>query len=185
MWARMHQHRGGCGESSRGHGWRGRGRGEDGESRSRFFEQGELRLVMLALIAEEPRHGYDIIRAIEERVGGAYAPSPGVVYPTLTLLEEMGLIAAQATDGSKRLFTVTEAGRAHLAERAGHVEAVMRRMGDTKAERERGDVTPVIRAMANLRTALRLRLARGEVPPETMRRVAALIDELAAKVDEL
>lgn len=183
MWHQMNH--GGCGSGSRRGGWRGRGRSEDGEGRGRFFEQGELRLVILSLVAEEARHGYDIIRAIEERVGGAYAPSPGVVYPTLTLLEEMGLIEAQASEGSKRLFRVTEAGRAHLAERAGHVEAVLRRMGDVRAERERGDVTPVLRAMANLRTALRLRLARGEVSPETMRRAAALIDELATKVDEL
>ena len=65
----------------------------------RMFESGELRLVLLKLIAEQPRHGYDLIRAIEEMTGGEYAPSPGVVYPTLTLLQDMGLIEEAAGEG--------------------------------------------------------------------------------------
>lgn len=185
MWYGM-RHGGGCGPGMRGRsGGRGRGRGEDGESRGRFFEQGELRLVLLALIAEAPRHGYDLIRAVEERTGGAYAPSPGVVYPTLTLLEDMGLIEADAGDGSKKLFRLTPAGKAHLEERRAQVDASMARMDSAHAEATRGDITPVLRAMANLRTALRLRLARGGADAETMRRAAALIDEVAAKVDGL
>ena len=73
--------------------WGGRGRGERGEGRSRrMFDGGELRLVLLKLIADEPRHGYDLIRQIEELTGGAYAPSPGVVYPTITMLDDMGFI---------------------------------------------------------------------------------------------
>ena len=87
-----------------GRGGRGRGR-----RARRMFESGELRLVLLKLIADEPRHGYDLIRAIEELTGGEYAPSPGVVYPTLTLLQDMGLIEeaarrrpAQAVPGHRR-----------------------------------------------------------------------------------
>jgi len=189
MFYRMRHQGGGCGERGRMHGsgpGRHEGRHEGGEGRlRRFFEQGDLRLVILALIADAPRHGYDLIREIEARVGGAYAPSPGIVYPTLTLLEEMGLIEVQASEGAKRLYAVTDAGRAYLAERAGLVEGLMRRMGEVKAERERGDYTPVLRAMANLRNALRLRLARGGIDAETVRRAAALIDEIAAKVDGL
>jgi DNA-binding PadR family transcriptional regulator len=181
----MHRSGGGCGPRSwSGRGPRGRG-GHDGEGRSRFFEQGELRLVLLTLIAEAPRHGYDLIRAVEERTGGAYAPSPGVVYPTLTLLEDMGLIEADSSEGSKKLYRITPAGATHLAERSGHVDAVMARMTEAHAEATRGDITPVLRAMANLRNALRLRLARGQVDAETARRAAALIDELAAKIDTL
>jgi len=180
---------GGCGSGESGDGRRGRGRyGRRGEGEARgtrMFEQGDLRLVILALVADTPRHGYDIIREIEARVGGAYAPSPGVVYPTLTLLEEMGLIEVQAAEGSKRLYAVTDAGREYLAERAGQVETLMRRMADVKGEAERGDIAPVIRAMANLRNALRLRLLRGEADAETIRKATQLIDELAAKVDTL
>jgi DNA-binding PadR family transcriptional regulator len=82
-----------------------------------MFDGGELRLVLLKLIADETRHGYELIRAIEAMAGGAYAPSPGVVYPTLSMLDEMGLIAEQRSDDAKKRFAVTEEGRAHLAER--------------------------------------------------------------------
>ena len=91
-------------------------RGPGGRQR-RMFDGGELRLVLLKLIADETRHGYELIRAIEAMAGGAYAPSPGVVYPTLSMLDEMGLIAEQRSDDAKKRFAVTEEGRAHLAER--------------------------------------------------------------------
>ena len=110
--------RGGFGHRGFGH-----RRGRDGEGRGgprgrRMFDGGELRLVLLKLIADEPRHGYDLIRQVEELTGGAYAPSPGIVYPTLTLLDDMGLIEAQQAEGAKKLFAVTDAGTAHLAENA-------------------------------------------------------------------
>ncbi len=193
-----HMHTGGCGEGGGGwRGWRGRhgegrseggiggGGGREGGRMRRFFEQGDLRLVILGLIADAPAHGYELIRAIEERVGGAYAPSPGVVYPTLTLLEETGLIEAAATEGNKRLFQITDSGRAYLTERKTQLDELMARMDGVREERTRGDYTPVIRAMHNLRTALRLRLARGHATAETVSAVAAAIDEVAAKVDGL
>src|SRR5687767_6216148 len=103
----------------------------DGEGRSRrMFDSGELKLVLLKLISEQPRHGYDLIRAIEERTGGAYAPSPGVVYPTLTLLNDMELIEEQKSDGTKKLFAITSAGDVHLAERAEEVEALLARLDE-------------------------------------------------------
>ena len=91
----------------------GRGRGRRAR---RMFEGGELRLVLLKLIADEPRHGYDLMRAIEELTGGEYAPSPGVVYPTLTLLQDMGLIDEAAGDGPRKPFQATDEGRKHLQE---------------------------------------------------------------------
>ena len=176
---------GGVGGNGRRSRWGGGEEASGGGRMRRFFEQGDLRLLLLELIAERPRHGYDLIREIEARVGGAYAPSPGVVYPTLTLLDEMGLIEAQASEGAKRQWAITEAGRAHLAENRARVDELVARMDEVRSERERGDYTPVMRAMANLRTALRMRLARGEVTGETVRHVAAAIDEVAAKVDRL
>src|ERR1700741_3032027 len=88
--------------------WTGTGGGTRG--RRRMFDGGELRLVLLKLISEQPRHGYDLIREIEERTGGAYAPSPGVVYPTLTLLEDMGLIDEEKSEGARKLFSITKLG---------------------------------------------------------------------------
>jgi DNA-binding PadR family transcriptional regulator len=81
----------------------------------RFFAHGDLRLVILRLIAEKPRHGYEIIKEIEERVGGAYSPSPGVIYPTLTLLEEVGYVDVTPGEGARKLHTITEAGRSFLS----------------------------------------------------------------------
>src|SRR5580704_5767171 len=91
------------------HGRQGRG-GRLG----RFFAHGDLRLVILHLIAEKPRYGYEIIKAIEEQVAGAYSPSPGVIYPTLTLLEELGYVTVNAGDGAKKLHEITAEGRAFL-----------------------------------------------------------------------
>jgi DNA-binding PadR family transcriptional regulator len=90
----------------------------------RVVGDGDLRLIALSLIAESPRHGYDIIKALEERSRGAYSPSPGVVYPTLTFLEEAGF-ATSASEGNKRVYAVTEAGRAHLAENHDQVRVAL------------------------------------------------------------
>ena len=84
----VHHHRGHFGRGPF-HGWRSRGPGFGGRE-GRMFDGGELRLVILRLVAEKPRYGYEIIKELGERVGGEYSPSPGVVYPTLTMLEEMG-----------------------------------------------------------------------------------------------
>ena len=93
----------------------------------RMLAQGDLRLIALALIAEQPRHGYEIIKVLEDKTAGWYSPSPGIVYPTLTYLEEAGYVTAQA-EGAKKLFTITETGRAYLDENRDFVDAVLERM---------------------------------------------------------
>jgi DNA-binding PadR family transcriptional regulator len=93
----------------------------------RMLATGDLRLIALALIAEQPRHGYEIIKLLEDKTAGWYSPSPGIVYPTLTFLEEAGYVTAQA-DGAKKLYTITEEGRAHLEENRDFVDAVLERM---------------------------------------------------------
>ena len=101
----------------------------------RMLAQGDLRLLALALIAEQPRHGYEIIKVLEEKTEGWYAPSPGIVYPTLTYLEEAGYVTAQA-DGAKRLYTITDEGRAYLESNRDFVDAVLERL-DAVGERMR------------------------------------------------
>jgi DNA-binding PadR family transcriptional regulator len=81
----------------------------------RMLASGDLRLVALYLIEQQPRHGYDLIKAVEERSNGVYSPSPGIVYPALTFLEEAGYVTSSA-DGNKKLYTITDAGRAHLSD---------------------------------------------------------------------
>src|SRR6266436_329133 len=93
---------------------RGDGSGHHRRRSGRLFDHGELRLVVLGLISERPRHGYEIIKEIEDRVSGSYSPSPGVIYPTLTMLEELGHATVAPTAGGKKLYTVTPEGTAFL-----------------------------------------------------------------------
>jgi DNA-binding PadR family transcriptional regulator len=165
-------------EGSEGRGWRGR------RSR-RMFESGELRLVLLKLIADEPRHGYDLIRAIEEITGGEYAPSPGVIYPTLTLLQDMGLIDEAPGEGPRKSFQVTNEGRSHLTEREEEVEALFERL---RGLAPRGDQTagPAIgRAVKNLMTALRHRVSRDGLGDDLLHEIAAILDEAAQRIERV
>lgn len=158
---------------------------EGGGRRRRVFDGGELRLVLLKLIGDEPRHGYDLIRAIEELTGGAYAPSPGVVYPTITLLGDMDFIAETAAEGARKRFAITDAGRAHLAEKQAEVDALLARLAGLAEMRGRTDAMPVRRAMHNLRNVLRHRLAHGEAAKETIHEIVAAIDELAGRIERM
>jgi DNA-binding PadR family transcriptional regulator len=99
----------------------------------RMLAQGDLRLIALALIADEPRHGYEIIKLVEEKTADWYSPSPGIVYPTLTYLEEAGYVTV-SSDGAKKLYTITEEGRACLAEHRELADAVLKRL-DAVGER--------------------------------------------------
>jgi DNA-binding PadR family transcriptional regulator len=183
-------HRGGRGFGHGfGHGFGGGrrgggGRGERG-GRQRMFDGGELRLVLLKLIADEPRHGYDLIRQIEELTGGAYAPSPGVIYPTLTLLDDMGQIAAQQSEGAKKLFAITDAGRTELDANADVVAAAIARLTAVGEETQRTDSTSVRRAMGNLRQVLMDRLSDRDLDKAALHDIVALIDEAAQKIERL
>jgi DNA-binding PadR family transcriptional regulator len=138
----------------------------------RMLAQGDLRLIALALIAEQPRHGYEIIKVLEDKTAGWYSPSPGIVYPTLTYLEEVGYLTAQP-EGAKRLYTITPEGRAYLEENRDFVDAVlerleamgervtrMRRRAESEEDERRGPgVSPLVRAaIDNLREVAAKRL---------------------------
>lgn len=151
--------------------------------RPRLFEQGDLRFVTLKLISEKPSHGYEIIKAIEARLGGAYAPSPGVIYPTLTLLEEMGAIRVVETDGPRKLYAITAEGDELLRENGAAVEAIFSRIAGIHDRHGGGPSPQVVRAMENLKTALRLRLSRGPLAPEEMARVVSILDAAARSIE--
>ena len=153
--------------------------------RGRFFETGDLRLVILRLIAERPRHGYELIKAIEERVSGAYSPSPGVIYPTLTLLEDLGQIAVASTEGGRKLYAVTPEGEAVLAASRAEADTLFARMDAAGGDRPAGAGMQAVRAMHNLKMALRLRLTRGGLTEEQLRRIVTLIDEAAVAVERV
>ena len=165
------------------------GGGEPGEGRGgrrrRVFDSGELQLVLLKLIADQPRHGYELIRAIEELTGGSYVPSPGVIYPTLTLLQDMGRIEEATAAGPRKAFAITADGSAELTTRKPEVEALFARLAELASARERTDGGPVRRAMGNLHTVLGDRLHREGVQAETLHEVAAILDEAARKIERL
>ena len=166
-------------------GGRGRGGGGGGRGRRRMFGSGELRLVLLRLIADEPRHGYDLIRAIEELTGGDYAPSPGVIYPTLTLLQDMGLIEEQASEGARKAYAATDAGTAHLAEHEDEVASLLARLDAARpAETETG-YRPIHRAMNNLREAMRNRVRGDGWSEKAVHEVTAILDEAAQRIERL
>ena len=114
------------------HGMRGDFGGDDMMRAGRMLAQGDLRLLALALIAEQPRHGYEIIKVLEEKTSGWYAPSPGIVYPTLTYLEEAGYVTAEAS-GAKKLYAITAEGRAHLEQNRDFVDTVLERLASVGA----------------------------------------------------
>ncbi|MBI3517635.1 MAG: PadR family transcriptional regulator, partial [Proteobacteria bacterium] len=125
----------------------GHGRHRHGPRGGRFFERGDLRYVLLHLISERPRHGYELITAIEEKFGGMYSPSPGVIYPTLTLLEELGYVRPEAEVGAtKKLYAITEEGRAFQAANRPLVDAILARMAELSAAYGGGPAPEIVRA---------------------------------------
>ena len=171
------------------HGRRHGDRGERGEGRGggrrRVFDSAELRLVLLKLIADQPRHGYELIRAIEELTGGSYVPSPGMVYPTLTMLDEMGHVEEAKAEGTRKAFAATAAGISHLAERKEEIDTLFARLAKLASEQERTDAAPVRRAMGNLRAVLIHRLGREGVGLQTVHDAVAIIDEAAQRIERL
>jgi DNA-binding PadR family transcriptional regulator len=183
--------RGGFGRGGWG-GWGGGPWGDDGEGRGgrhgrgrgRMFGSGELRLLLLRLIADESRHGYELIKAIEELTGGEYAPSPGVVYPTLSLLVDEGKIAEAPGDGPRKAFTVTDEGEAELAERGEEADRLVERL-QSLAQDEPRQNAPIRRAVANLFIAVRERTRTGEHDADTAHQIAEILDEAARKIERL
>lgn len=162
----------------------GRGGGGGGRrGRRRMFESGELRLVLLKLIADEPRHGYQLIKAIEDLTEGDYAPSPGVVYPTLTLLEDMGLIAEVKSKDAKKSFEATKEGRAHLAENEAEVEELIERLEGHGQKRRHGQRPEIGRAIGNLMTALRNRVAHDGWNEALLEEVIDILDQAAQRIE--
>lgn len=163
----------------RGH---GRGRGRHGGGR-RALDHGHLRLLLLQLISEAPRHGYDLIREIETRTGGAYVPSPGVIYPALETLVDLGWIG-EVADGARRSFKVLPEGEAELAREAETLAMIRDRLGALQTGEAPEDLEDVRAAMHRLRHAV-IAMMRREPGGETRREVAAILTEAQEKISRL
>ena len=171
--------------------------------RRRMFASGELRLALLALIDREPRHGYELIRAIEDMTGGSYAPSPGAVYPTLQMLEEEGQIKpattkakakgkagakkAETETSGKKPFMATKSGQAELEDRADEVDELMGRLGEhgERAEKVKAKSPDLFRAMGNLASVLKNRARAGKLDQKTIDEIVDIIDEVAKRIERL
>ncbi|WP_245423607.1 PadR family transcriptional regulator [Rhizobium subbaraonis] len=154
-----------------------------GRHGGRLFDYGDLRLLMLAMIAKTPSHGYELIKSIEERFSGAYSPSPGVVYPTLAWLDDMGYARIDQTDGGRKRYSVTPEGEAFLAANQSLLDELLSR-GKGDGEGGRRDIPlPVLRAMENLKLSLRLRLKSGPLDDAAAEKIAAALDQAAQIVE--
>jgi DNA-binding PadR family transcriptional regulator len=133
------------------------------------------------MIEERPRHGYEVIKAIEERFGGSYTPSPGVIYPTLSWLDDMGYAAIEAQESGRKRYRLTAEGKAFLVANRAAADELLSRLGPEGAAGPAP--APVVRAMENLKLAMRLRLKRGPIDQAAAERIAAALDAAAQTVE--
>ena len=146
---------------------------------ARLFDPGSLRLLMLALIGEAPRFGYDIIKVLRERMRGAYAPSPGSIYPNLRLLERGGLVSAEAV-GKRNRFAITDAGRACLRQSRAQLEEIETRMAAAAAPLDR---EPLSEALRDLGEAMSRKFRKGDINEERAERVHRILRRALADIE--
>jgi DNA-binding PadR family transcriptional regulator len=160
---------------------RPRGRWRSG----RMFEQGDLRYVILRLLEEKPRHGYEIIKALEERFSGAYAPSPGVVYPTLQLLEDQGFARMRPEAEGKKVYEITDAGRAYLAENRDAVDTIFERIGKLVGHFMDEPMTQVHGAFRRAGKATYGRATDAVQNPALLQKIVEILNRAAQEIEGL
>lgn len=153
--------------------------------RGRLFESGKMKLLVLHLIEQQAKHGYEIIKDISDLVGGGYTPSSGTIYPTLTYLEEIGFVRVESTADDRKQYHITDAGKLHLKEQQQHIQHLLARLETRREIHENDQYLDVHRAMENLKTALRLKLKGKDFNAELVRQVAEIIDQAAVKIGRL
>jgi DNA-binding PadR family transcriptional regulator len=166
-----------------GRGARGFERGF-GRGRERLFDAGDVKLVILKLLSEQPSYGYQIIKAMEQRLSGGYTPSAGVIYPTLTMLEEEGLAAA-STENNKRVYSVTAEGKQYLEGNRRRVEELFARIEEAGKGFERGRSPELMKAFMDLRGAVVARVSRESVTRQQIQKITEAIRAAAKAIDEL
>jgi DNA-binding PadR family transcriptional regulator len=170
----------------RGFGGRGPGGFERGfgEGRGRMFDAGDLKLVILKLLSEQPSYGYQLIKTMEQRLAGGYTPSAGAIYPTLTMLEEEGLATA-SSENNKKVYSLTPEGVEYLEANKERIGELFERLEETGRSFERGRSPEIMKAFMNLRGAVMARVARGNVKPEQIKKITDAINAAAKAIDEL
>jgi DNA-binding PadR family transcriptional regulator len=176
-------HRGRWG--GRGEGFGGMGRGGFGGGRERMFDSGVMRLVILQQLAEEPSYGYQLIKTLEERMAGGYRPSAGVIYPTLTMLEEQGLTSATTNEAGKKVYAVTEEGHAFLKENKERLDELKSLMNEAGRGFKRGRSPELMESFMRLREAVGIKVKREGATAEQLKKIADIIKAAAKSIDEL
>jgi len=161
----------------------GMGRGF-GRGRERLFDSGDIKLVILKLLAGQPSYGYQLMKTMEERLGGGYTPSAGVVYPTLTMLEEEGLATATEAEG-KKVYSVTQAGQEYLEANALRIGQLFERLEETGRGFRRGRAPELMKAFMDLRGAVMSKVWRRAATPEQIKKIAEAIHAAAEAIDKL
>jgi DNA-binding PadR family transcriptional regulator len=151
-----------------------------GKRGARMFDSGALRLVVLGLVAEAPRHGYDIIRHLKDRFQGSYSPSPGAIYPLLKSLTEVGFVTVNA-DGKKRLFTITGAGREWLAAQADELATINRQLDQAAGPIDTHNIGG---AIAAFRAALFARIRGRDFSTAEAERITAILDRARRDIEQ-
>src|SRR5512133_2517161 len=157
--------------------WRGRA--------ARLFEQGDLKYVILQLLEEKPRHGYEIIKALEERFGGTYSPSAGTVYPTLTLLEDMGYARVNVEEGGKKIYSITDEGRAYLAQNKSAVNDIFDRIAELGSTFLSDAVMDLNRAIRDVAQATYRGAPRVFRDKEAVTKSRETLDRAAKEIEEI
>lgn len=162
--------------------WAGRGKSRGGPfGGARMFDQGHLKFVILRLLAEKPRHGYEIIKEIEDRFGGMYSPSPGTVYPTLTLLEDLGYARARPEESGKKIYEITDEGRAHLAENQPLIDDIFSRIAEFAQNIFGEPMMEVHRAMKNVGAAIYTSKTSSR-SAEQIQKIKEILDRAASEI---
>jgi DNA-binding PadR family transcriptional regulator len=155
-----------------------------GGGRERMFDAGDVKLVILKLLSEQPSYGYQLIKAMEQRLSGGYTPSAGVIYPTLTMLEEEGLAVA-SSDSNRKVYSVTPEGLEYLKANERQVEELFERLEEAGRSFERGRSPAIRKAFMNLRSAVIARVSREGVTSEQIGKISDAINAAAKAIDEL
>ncbi len=167
-----------------GHGHHGshlEGRGRS--RRERLFDAQDIRLLILNFLSTSPAHGYELIKSIEALAAGEYVPSPGIIYPNLTLLEEMGAIQAADAEGGKKIWQLTEEGKTSLEGQREDVNAVIRRLASLGVLGDNRRIPEIQRAIHNFKIALNTKLATVDIPKETLHKIIDTLDRAAKDIE--
>jgi DNA-binding PadR family transcriptional regulator len=149
-----------------------------------MFDAGDVKLVVLKLLSEQPSYGYQLIKTMEQRLAGGYAPSPGVIYPTLTMLEEEGL-ATVSSEGSKKVYSVTPEGLEYLQTNEVRLKELFERLEEAGRGFQQGRSPEIMKAFKNLHGAVMARMLRGNATPEQISKIAEAMNAAAKTIDDL